>query len=114
MLGVRRQSVSLAARNFQPRGPIGCRRGYVILSDCIALEKAACNCYLTDCATYDQMGQTGTERIAPNSVSLPAEQTSALSGRTDVQQKSTVSRHQVTRTNLATDGIPAESITNNM
>ena len=90
MLGVRRESVSLAARHFQARGLISYRRGYVILLDSVALERAACNCYFADCATYDQMWQTDAERIASNSSSLTTEPKSALSGRADFPQEPTV------------------------
>lgn len=55
MLGVRRESISLAARHFQARGLITYRRGYVILMDAVALEDAACSCYAADRAKYDQM-----------------------------------------------------------
>lgn len=93
MLGVRRESVSLAARHFQARGLISYRRGYVILLDSVALEKAACSCYVTDCATYEQMWQTGAEPIASNRLSPTDEPTPTLSGRVDFQQRLPLSHH---------------------
>lgn len=55
MLGVRRESVSVAARQLQTQGLISYRRGYVMLLDEGALEADACDCYHIDRASYAQL-----------------------------------------------------------
>ena len=52
MLGVRRESVTQAARSFQRRGLISYSRGYVMLTDVVALERIACVCYEADLHIY--------------------------------------------------------------
>ncbi len=54
MLGVRRESVTQAASDFQRRGFISYSRGYVMLLDEAALESLACSCYRADLHTYDK------------------------------------------------------------
>jgi len=45
MLGVRRTSVTLAARLLQSAGMIRYRRGHILVVDRAGLEEAACECY---------------------------------------------------------------------
>jgi len=45
MLGVRRESVTLAARQFQEAGYIRYRRGHITVLDPAGLERCACECY---------------------------------------------------------------------
>jgi Mn-dependent DtxR family transcriptional regulator len=45
MLGVRRTSVTLAARHLQTAGMIRYQRGQIQIVDRDALEEAACECY---------------------------------------------------------------------
>jgi CRP-like cAMP-binding protein len=47
MLGVRRTSVTIAARLLQSAGMISYRRGHIHILDRCALEDAACECYAT-------------------------------------------------------------------
>jgi CRP-like cAMP-binding protein len=47
MLGVRRTSVTIAARLLQGEGIICYRRGQIHIADRAALEKSACECYFT-------------------------------------------------------------------
>ena len=54
MLGVRRESVTQAARSLQRHGLISYTRGYVMLMDPAALEEAACACYRHDIAVYER------------------------------------------------------------
>jgi DNA-binding transcriptional MocR family regulator len=59
MLGVRRESVSVAARDLQAQGLISYRRGYVILLDVGALKTKTCACYHVDQASYAQLEPFG-------------------------------------------------------
>ena len=52
MLGVRRESVSQAANNFQKRGLISYGRGYVVLLEEEDLKQGACACYQADLDVY--------------------------------------------------------------
>lgn len=54
MLGVRRESVTLAASALQRRGLVSYSRGYVMLLDEGALQSIACGCYTADLQTYDR------------------------------------------------------------
>lgn len=45
MLGLRRTSVTLVARNLQARGVIRYNRGRIVIADRSALESCACECY---------------------------------------------------------------------
>ena len=45
MLGVRRESVTLAAGHFQDAGYIRYRRGHITVLDAAGLESCACECY---------------------------------------------------------------------
>src|SRR5215831_9381859 len=45
MLGVRRTTVTIAARLLQARGMISYRRGHIRIIDRAAIEKLACECY---------------------------------------------------------------------
>ena len=54
MLGVRRESITQAARSLQTRGLISYTRGYVMLIDTAALEEVACSCYRSDIAVYER------------------------------------------------------------
>ncbi len=54
MMGVRRESVSQAARLFQNRGLVSYTRGYVMLLDEAGLESVSCKCYETDLKVYEQ------------------------------------------------------------
>ncbi|MBS0232818.1 MAG: Crp/Fnr family transcriptional regulator [Proteobacteria bacterium] len=55
MLGVRRQSVTLAAGALQEAGLIAYRRGTVEILDRDALKEAACECYDMVNIIYDQL-----------------------------------------------------------
>lgn len=52
MLGVRRESITQAARSLKRHGLISYTRGYVMLMDPAMLEKVACACYRSDLAVY--------------------------------------------------------------
>ena len=54
MLGVRRESITQAARSLQTHGLISYTRGYVMLLDTEALEEVACSCYRSDIAVYER------------------------------------------------------------
>ncbi|CAM3345643.1 Crp/Fnr family transcriptional regulator [Halomonas lysinitropha] len=60
MLGVRRASVTRAAKALQLRGLIDYQRGRVSVHDRPGLEAASCRCYATDREIYAQM----IERVA--------------------------------------------------
>jgi CRP-like cAMP-binding protein len=55
MLGVRRESITLAARSLQRHGVISYTRGYVMLLDPAALEEEACACYRKDITVYERV-----------------------------------------------------------
>lgn len=59
MLGVRRQSVGLAAQLLQEAGWISYSRGRLTIRDRHALEQAACECYETTQQSYDRVMQMG-------------------------------------------------------
>lgn len=74
MLGVRRESISGAARQLQTLGLISYRRGYVMLLDGEALEAQACACYRIDQASYREL-----QPVAPQAPpALPLFSTSAV------------------------------------
>jgi hypothetical protein len=52
MLGVRRVSITTAAKGLQRRGLIEYRRGKMKVLDRRALEAAACDCYATQQRVY--------------------------------------------------------------
>ncbi|HYW58400.1 MAG TPA: Crp/Fnr family transcriptional regulator [Polaromonas sp.] len=54
MLGVRRESITQAARSLQRHGLISYTRGYVMLMDTEALTQVACPCYRSDLAVYER------------------------------------------------------------
>jgi CRP-like cAMP-binding protein len=54
MLGLRRTSVTLAARTLQSRRLIRYRRGRIEILDCNGLKAAACECYEVVSRTFDQ------------------------------------------------------------
>jgi CRP-like cAMP-binding protein len=55
LLGVRRESVSLAASNLQDRGLIKCTRGKILLIDRAGLEASSSECYGIVKKQYDRM-----------------------------------------------------------
>jgi Crp-like helix-turn-helix domain len=55
MLGVRRTSVSLVASTLQKAGFIAYRRGHIKLTDPVALEDSACECYATVKGHYERL-----------------------------------------------------------
>lgn len=55
MLGVRREGVSIAARNLQNKGVITYVRGTITMLDRQALEIAACECYQVVIDEYDRL-----------------------------------------------------------
>jgi CRP-like cAMP-binding protein len=55
MLGVRREGISLAARNLQKKGVITYVRGTITMLDRQALETAACECYQVVMDEYDRL-----------------------------------------------------------
>jgi CRP-like cAMP-binding protein len=57
MLGVRRTSVTVVARTLQEAGMIQYRRGHIKLLDVPALREAACECYETVKANYQELLQ---------------------------------------------------------
>lgn len=57
MLGVRRESVTQAARSLQKHGFISYSRGDLMLLDQSGLEAVACSCYQTDLEIYKQAMQ---------------------------------------------------------
>ena len=57
MLGVRRESVTAAARKLQAQGLISCRRGHVKVLDRVPLEARAGSCYAVARAAHEQMRQ---------------------------------------------------------
>ena len=54
MVGVRRESVSQAASDFQKMGLISYSRGYMMLLDEARLEAQACPCYRADLMAYER------------------------------------------------------------
>jgi CRP-like cAMP-binding protein len=64
MLGVRRTTVTIAARLLQSAGMIRYRRGLVQIIDRAALEKAACECYGTMRQTQARTLRTPLQRIS--------------------------------------------------
>jgi hypothetical protein len=64
MLGVRRESVTQAARGFQNRGLISYSRGYVMLLDNAGLEAAACACHAADLSAYMRLLPHETHAVA--------------------------------------------------
>jgi CRP-like cAMP-binding protein len=58
ILGVRRESISLAAGNLQDLGLIKYSRGKIELIDRKGVESAACGCYSTVKKLHDQMIRT--------------------------------------------------------
>ena len=54
MLGVRRVSITKAARDLQRRGVIAYARGEVTVMDRKALENSACSCYAADQRCYSK------------------------------------------------------------
>jgi CRP-like cAMP-binding protein len=55
LLGVRRESVSLAASHLQERGMIECSRGKIKMLDRRGIERVACECYEVVREQYDRM-----------------------------------------------------------
>lgn len=55
MLGVHRPAVTIAAKTLQNAGLISYRRGYITISDPVALRESACECYAIIEAQFDQM-----------------------------------------------------------
>lgn len=66
MLGVRRESVSRAARTFEARGLISYSPGYLMLLDEAGLGRASCGCYQADTLAYERTlaGACGRNRGA--------------------------------------------------
>jgi hypothetical protein len=61
MLGVRREGVTEAAAALQERGLIHYSRGRIELLDRAGLERAACDCYAADIATYRRVMRVGRQ-----------------------------------------------------
>jgi hypothetical protein len=55
MLGVRRESVSVAAEALQQSGLIDYRRGKITIRDQPGLRAAACECYEVVRASFDEV-----------------------------------------------------------
>lgn len=55
LLGVRRESVSLAASHLHEMGLIDCSRGKIILLDRKGIEALSCECYRVVKSQYDRM-----------------------------------------------------------
>jgi CRP-like cAMP-binding protein len=55
ILGVRRVGITHAAKSLQDRKLITYSRGDVVILDRKGLERASCECYATDLATYDRI-----------------------------------------------------------
>lgn len=55
MLGVRRESISVAAKNLQKDGLISYKRGHITVFDRPGLEARACECYQVVKAEYDRL-----------------------------------------------------------
>lgn len=55
MLGVRRTSVTVVAKNLQQAGMIDYSRGHIKLVDLVALQDTACECYQTVRLNYDAL-----------------------------------------------------------
>lgn len=55
MLGVRRESVSRAAKEFEKQGLIDCGHSCMTLLDEAGLEKASCTCYANSLTAYEQI-----------------------------------------------------------
>lgn len=62
MLGVRRQSVNLAAGALQRAGLISYSRGHLKILDRTGLERAACECYRATKEAYERLLQLPTGR----------------------------------------------------
>lgn len=75
MLGVRRESITRAARSLQRHGLISYTRGYVMLMDPSMLEELACSCYRSDLAVYQrtlrQPGAVKGREPGPSAASDP-------------------------------------------
>ena len=62
MLGVRRESVSRMARNFEKLGLISYSHGYIMLLDEAGLEKLSCRCYQANLRIYaTTLGSAGDD-----------------------------------------------------
>lgn len=55
MLGVRREAVSTAARTLQSAGVIRYRRGHMMITDRLQLERASCECYAVVTAEHHRL-----------------------------------------------------------
>ena len=65
MLGVRRQSVTVAAGLLQQAGLISYRRGIVTILDRERLEESACEDYRFTREIYERMYRTGPAAASP-------------------------------------------------
>jgi CRP-like cAMP-binding protein len=59
MLGLRRETISDAARKMQDKGVVQCRRGHIQVVDRAALERSACECYAAVKGEYDRLLPAG-------------------------------------------------------
>src|SRR5262245_56740148 len=70
LLGVRRESVTLAAHRLLDAGIIRYRRGHIVVLDRAGLEQRACECYLALQRQYDELLPNGAANptMAPSSL----------------------------------------------
>lgn len=70
MLGVRRESVTLAAGHFQDAGYIRYRRGHITVLDPVGLRRCACECYGVVKTEVDRL--LSETRLRQNEVMAPS------------------------------------------
>jgi CRP-like cAMP-binding protein len=58
ILGVRRESITIAARTLQGEGLIKCTRGHITVLDRLAIERRACECYAVVSKEYSRLFPT--------------------------------------------------------
>jgi signal transduction histidine kinase len=66
LLGVRRESITVAAHKLQKAGVVRYSRGHILVLDRVALERRACECYAVVKKTFDKLLPANSGASAPN------------------------------------------------